>query len=173
MTTPPILYTATFPTPLGAFSVAVDPSGALVATAFGGLAALRRRTPGLRAVPDRSRTAEARAQIEDYFGRRRRAFALRLAPQGTAFQQRVWAELRRIPPGQTRSYGEIARTLKSSARAVGGASGRNPLCVVVPCHRVVGSDGSLTGFAFGTRIKRLLLEAEGVRLRAGEEASSA
>jgi methylated-DNA-[protein]-cysteine S-methyltransferase len=72
----------------------------------------------------------------------------------------VWHELKSIPFGQTRSYGEIAKKLKSSPRAVGRAVGANPLCPIVPCHRVIGADGSLTGFAFGLKIKRQLLDRE-------------
>ena len=83
-----------------------------------------------------------------------------LAPAGTAFQQRVWKALLRIPFGRTRSYGEIARELRSSARAVGRANSTNPVCLIVPCHRVIGADGSLTGFAFGEDLKRRLLEHE-------------
>ena len=94
-------------------------------------------------------------------------FNLPLAPAGTAFQQRVWAGIAAIPAGQTRTYGALADTLKSSARAVGGACGANPFPVIVPCHRVIASDGSLGGFAgqrcgFLLEVKRWLLHHEGI-----------
>lgn len=95
-------------------------------------------------------------------------FNLPLAPTGTAFQQRVWVGIAAIPAGQTRTYGALADTLKSSARAVGGACGANPFPVIVPCHRVIASDGSLGGFAgqrggFLLDVKRWLLHHEGIR----------
>jgi methylated-DNA-[protein]-cysteine S-methyltransferase len=102
-------------------------------------------------------------QLEEYFAGKRRTFDLPLAPQGTAFQHSVWRALAEIPWGQWRSYGDIARAIgrPRAVRAVGAANGRNPLPIVVPCHRVVGSDGSLTGFAGGLETKRYLLELEG------------
>jgi len=154
-------FCATFPTPLGDFSIAVDSTGAVVATAFGGRAALQRRCPLSHLVVDQARTATARAQLDAYFSGRRRTFDLRLAPAGTAFQQSVWSALRKIPSGETRSYGELARQLGSSPRAVGRANATNPICLIVPCHRVIGADGSLTGYAFGEKIKRRLLALEG------------
>jgi methylated-DNA-[protein]-cysteine S-methyltransferase len=155
--------TATFPTPLGNFSVAIDAAGAVVATAFGGAAALAGRRAGCHPAADRKRTAGVRRQIGEYFAGRRRGFELALAPGGTPFQQRVWAALAAIPYGQTVSYGELAARLGAprSARAVGRACGANPVCLLVPCHRVVGADGSLTGFAFGARLKARLLAREG------------
>lgn len=151
---------ATFTTPAGPFSVAVDAAGAVVATAFGGRRALRSRLRRGALVPGGAGTAAARAQVREWLGGRRRAFSLRLAPEGTAFQRRVWAAVSRIPFGRTRSYAALARTVKSSPRAVGRAVGANPVCPIVPCHRVVGSDGSLTGFAFGMARKRMLLGLE-------------
>lgn len=113
---------------------------------------------------DDAALAEARRQLEAWFEGRLRAFDLPLAPRGTPFQQRVWEEIRRIPFGATRSYGELARLLgrPSAARAVGGATGRNPLSIVVPCHRVVGSQGTLVGYGGGLERKRFLLELEGI-----------
>jgi len=107
---------------------------------------------------------EARAQLDQYFAGRRRTFDLPLAPRGTAFQRAVWAALLDIPFGETRSYGGLARSLgrPSAARAVGAANGANPLPIVVPCHRVIGADGSLTGYAGGEERKRWLLRHEGV-----------
>lgn len=106
------------------------------------------------------------AQLDEYFAGRRTSFDLRLDPQGTAFQLAVWGVLRSIPYGSTMTYGEIARTLgrPDASRAVGAANGRNPLSIVVPCHRVIGADGSLTGFAGGVDAKAFLLGLEqGVR----------
>lgn len=101
-------------------------------------------------------------QLDEYFAGTRREFDLPLAPRGEPFQQRVWALLRDIPYGETRTYGELARALgqPGAAQAVGAANGANPLSIVVPCHRVVGSDGSLTGFAGGLAAKRHLLTLE-------------
>ena len=154
-------FYATFPTPLGAFSVAVDADGAVVATAFGGRAALQRRCPPCHLLVDNTRTAAARTQLRAYLAGRQRTFDLRLAPVGTAFQQSVWAALRKIPYGETLSYGELARQLGSSPRAVGRANATNPICLIVPCHRVIGADGTMTGYAFGEKIKRRLLALEG------------
>lgn len=107
--------------------------------------------------------AAARAQLEDYFAGSRRAFDLPLAPAGTEFSQRVWHALAEIPYGQTRSYAQVAVGLglpPGAARAVGSANGRNPVPVVLPCHRVVGADGTLTGYAGGLERKRILLSLE-------------
>jgi methylated-DNA-[protein]-cysteine S-methyltransferase len=87
---------------------------------------------------------------------KRRDFSVGLSAFGTPFQRKVWAALREIPYGETRTYGDIARTVRSSPRAVGRANATNPVCLIVPCHRVIGSDGSLTGYAFGERTKRRL-----------------
>ena len=115
------------------------------------------------------------AQLTEYFGGTRRTFELPLAPRGTPFQLRVWRALCAIPYGETLSYGELARQLGlvGGARAVGLANGANPLPIVVPCHRVIGADGTLTGFGGGLQIKRSLLALEGaacaVDLFAAEE----
>ncbi len=107
--------------------------------------------------------AAARDQLAEYFAGRRTAFDLPLDPPGTPFQRRVWQALIRIPPGQTRSYGELAAELGSGARAVGAACGRNPIPVVIPCHRVVAADGRLGGYSGldGVETKRFLLQLEG------------
>ncbi|WP_043586612.1 methylated-DNA--[protein]-cysteine S-methyltransferase [Geminisphaera colitermitum] len=162
----------------GEFSIALDEHGSVAATAFGGVDALRERFPrasadasassGFCLVRDANRVRPARKQVEDYFAGRRREFDLSLAAQGTEFQLRVWAALSAIPFGETRSYGDLARALKSSARAVGRANGANPIALIVPCHRVIGADGSLTGFAFGEDAKRRLLAHEGVEPWASE-----
>ena len=110
--------------------------------------------------------ARARQQLEEYFVRTRTTFDLPLDPSGTAFQRRVWDALRAIPYGTTTSYGELARRLgdPSATRAVGGANGKNPIPIIVPCHRVVGARGELTGFGGGLNRKRWLLEHEGAAL---------
>jgi methylated-DNA-[protein]-cysteine S-methyltransferase len=106
--------------------------------------------------------AELRSQLDAYFGGELREFELPLAPEGAEFEQRVWRVLQTIPYGTTTSYGAIARQLNSpnAARAVGTANGRNPIAIVIPCHRVIGADGSLTGYGGGLARKRLLLELE-------------
>jgi len=104
----------------------------------------------------------AREQLEAWFRGEREDFDLPLAPEGTDFMKSVWNELRRIPRGETISYGELARRIgrPTAARAVGLANGKNPIPIVVPCHRVIGADGSLTGFAGGLERKRALLRLE-------------
>ena len=103
----------------------------------------------------------ARCWLDAYFaGKRPGVAGLPLAPRGTAFQRRVWDALIAIPYGETRTYGELATELGSSPRAVGSAVGRNPISVIVPCHRVLGADGSLTGYAGGLDRKRALLALE-------------
>ena len=106
--------------------------------------------------------AAAAAQLGEYFAGERLAFDLPLVPTGTPFQQRVWSALREIPYGRTTTYGELATGLgqPTASRAVGLANGRNPIAVIVPCHRVIGADGSLTGFGGGLPRKRWLLEHE-------------
>lgn len=162
------VFTTTFTTPLGPFSLAVDSTAALVATAFGDATALRRRLGNdLQLTKDQLPGRAAREQILAYFAGELRDFDLPLAPIGTAFQHRVWSSLLEIPCGETRSYGELAAALgqPSAARAVGRANATNPICLVVPCHRVIGRDGALTGFAFGEDIKRRLLEHERTLVR--------
>lgn len=106
----------------------------------------------------------ARAQLAEYFSGKRRKFDLALDPAGTEFQKAVWRAISSVPFGQTITYGELARRagVPGSARAAGAATGRNPIGIVVPCHRIMGSDGSLTGYAGGLAKKRALLALEGV-----------
>ena len=113
--------------------------------------------------------AAAKHQLAEYFARTRTTFDLPLAPDGTEFEQRVWKLLRGIPYGSTTSYGELARRLGDprEARAVGAANGKNPIPIIVPCHRVVGWNGDLTGFGGGLDRKRWLLEHEGALLALG------
>ena len=118
---------------------------------------LAQTEPGTDAVLE-----ETRRQLDDYFAGRRRGFELPLAPRGTAFQSRVWGALREIPFGMTRSYGHLAEALGSpkAVRAVGGANGANPIAIIIPCHRVIGASGELTGFSGGLHRKRFLLALE-------------
>ena len=145
---------ATFTSPIGPLTLhTADGSLTGVWMEDEGLPEYRDETPPL---------GEARRQIEAYFAGELREFDLPLAPQGSGFQLRVWEELRAIPYGETISYGELAQRVgdPGAARAVGLANGRNPLPVIVPCHRVIGADGSLTGFGGGLDRKRALLELE-------------
>ncbi len=116
---------------------------------------------------------QVEAQLGEYFDGERTEFELETTADGDEFQRQVWAQIDRIPYGETTTYGEMARELGSDptlARKVGGAVGRNPLSIVVPCHRVVGKDGNLTGYAGGLERKRRLLELEGAAVVAVTEA---
>ena len=106
---------------------------------------------------------EAERQLEDYFSGKRKSFSVKLDFQGTEFQKRVWAALLTIPFGETRSYGQIAKQIQKpkAVRAVGAANGKNPISIIAPCHRVIGSTGKLTGFAGGLEAKARLLALEG------------
>ena len=105
-------------------------------------------------------------QLEEYFAGRRRYFELALRPEGSQFQRAVWTELRSIPYGETISYKDLARRVgkPQAFRAVGAANGANPIPIIIPCHRVIGNDGSLTGFGGGLPLKRRLLELESRQL---------
>lgn len=144
--------------PVGDLTISQD-GGAIVAIDWGWVAAQA----------ETALLAEARQQLHDYFDGRRTAFDLALAPAGTAYQRRVWRALCDIPPGSTRTYADIARTAGGSPRAVGGANGRNPIPIVIPCHRVVATTG-IGGYSGGDGLptKRFLLALE----RAGAEADS-
>jgi methylated-DNA-[protein]-cysteine S-methyltransferase len=159
-----------------AFSRFASPVGELTMVASeNGLAALlwenddptRVRLGRGKEAPCHPLLVETAAQLRDYFSGRLIRFDLPLHFHGTDFQKIVWAALLRIPFGETRSYGEIAREIgrSSASRAVGAANGRNPLSIIAPCHRVLGSSGALTGFAGGLQIKRHLLDHEQAVLR--------
>ena len=123
-------------------------------------------TPPADAVRDDDALAPAATQLAEYFAGERTRFELALAPQGTPFQQKVWLALRDIQYGRTTTYGAIAAELgqPTASRAVGLANGRNPIAIIVPCHRVIGADGTLTGYAGGMDRKRHLLDLEsGIR----------
>lgn len=156
------LYFDLFSTPFGPFSIAVDADSAVLATAFGDSAILRSRLRKCHVIRDTAPGRVAREQVLEYFAGERREFDLPLAAPGTDFQQTVWAALETIPFGETRTYAQIAAQIgrPTAARAVGSANGANPICLIVPCHRVIGTNGLLTGFAFGEDIKRRLLAHE-------------
>jgi methylated-DNA-[protein]-cysteine S-methyltransferase len=154
--------------PCGPLLLVVDEDGAVVRIEFGNgresqKTVLRMRAAGIDVIEDAGRTAEVRRQLEQYFAGERQEFALELAPEGTPFELSVWEELKKIPFGETRSYGEVAQAIgrPGSARAVGRANGANPIPIVVPCHRVIGANGSLTGFGGGLPAKERLLALEG------------
>lgn len=108
--------------------------------------------------------AEAAKQLGEYFAGERKAFALPLSPQGTEFRRRVWGKLCEIPYGESRCYADLARMIgnASACRAVGMANHDNPIMIVIPCHRVIGKDGTLTGYAGGLEMKKMLLALEGI-----------
>jgi methylated-DNA-[protein]-cysteine S-methyltransferase len=117
--------------------------------------------------------ADCARQLGEYLAGKRRLFDLHLAPKGSEFQRRVWIEIAQVPYGETITYAELARRAGAAgaARAAGAATGRNPLSIIVPCHRVVGTDGSLTGYAGGIDRKTRLLEIEGALLALAGEAA--
>jgi methylated-DNA-[protein]-cysteine S-methyltransferase len=141
--------------PIGTVEVSVNESGAVTAVSF---------VDEVDPVVGEAGQACARAvtQLEEYFKSERRRFELELEPEGTDFEYRVWSAVQRIPFGATDTYGEIARRLgePDAARAVGHANARNPIAIIVPCHRVIGSDGDLTGYAGGLDRKKWLLDME-------------
>lgn len=171
----------TVPSPVGPLVLAATPDG-LCGLLFGPpereLSWLRDRLRGSGLVPDlrpvrgaphalaAAHLDAARAQLAEYFAGRRRAFTLALDLRGTPFERAVWQALRGIPYGATRTYGEVAAEVgrPGAARAVGMACHRNPVAVVVPCHRVVGRGGALVGYGGGLEVKAFLLELEGARV---------
>lgn len=155
------MYYSHMDSPVGRLLLAGDASG-LRLIGFPRERMKREPQPGWR--EDREPFTEAVRQLDAYFAGELTGFDLQLAPQGTPFQLSVWRALRQIPYGQTLSYGELARVIgrPKASRAVGAANGSNPLPIVVPCHRVIGSTGKLTGFGGGLDIKAALLALEGV-----------
>jgi methylated-DNA-[protein]-cysteine S-methyltransferase len=146
--------------PIGTMEVTVDDAGAVTRISF-----VEATSTDTGDVDDAC--ARAIRQLEEYFLGERRRFRLPLAPEGTEFEHRVWAEVCRIPFGTTDTYGEIARRLRDpdAARAVGAANARNPIAIVVPCHRVIGTYGDLTGYAGGIERKKWLLDMESGQAR--------
>ncbi len=158
----PVLFRSNLETPVGVVQLAVDADGVLVEIRLPNRGpASASRTP-LPIAADAG-TQAASVQLSEYFLGKRRAFDLRLARRGSPFEQSVWTRLASIPYGTTTSYGAIAAELGllNGARAVGRANGANPLPIIIPCHRVIGMDGQLTGYGGGLPLKRALLELEG------------
>jgi methylated-DNA-[protein]-cysteine S-methyltransferase len=158
----PLAITKTIGSPVGRLSI-TEANGALVRIAWSD-----HEAGDPRAQPGETQLlTRAAEQLGEYFAGARQDFDLPLAPPGTPFQRRVWAEMARIPFGATASYGALARKLGSVARAVGGACGANPVPIVIPCHRVLGAGGTLGGFSGGRgpATKRALLEIEGAQPR--------
>lgn len=150
-----------YSSPLGMLTVAAE-NGALTALVIEGQKYAERHLAGEGRECETPVLHRARCWLDDYFaGKEPDASALPLSPGGTAFQQAVWQELRKIPYGETESYGAVAGRLGSSARAVGSAVGRNPISLIIPCHRVLAADGGLTGYAGGLENKKKLLRLEG------------
>lgn len=141
-------------TPVGHLSL-IEDQDALVAVEWGAIANSDNSTLLL----------ETKTQLNAYFDGRLTEFDLPLSPSGTAFQQQVWAEMRKIPYGKLRTYGDLAVAIGSSPRPVGGACGRNPIPIILPCHRVVGNDGEMAGYSGGRGVltKQQLLRLEGVK----------
>lgn len=154
---------AEFESPLGPMLAAADPQG-LIGLWFHD----QRYHPEMKGWV-KGDLPEVRKQVDEYFAGKRTRFDLPLNPRGTEFQRQVWSSLQRIGFGHTSTYGRLAHELgrPTGSRAVGAAVGRNPLGIIVPCHRVLGSDGSLTGYAGGLNRKVALLELEGVLLGQG------
>jgi methylated-DNA-[protein]-cysteine S-methyltransferase len=155
-------FRSLFETPVGTLQLAVDPDGVLVEILLP-----NRRPSEPESQPSTlasARTLRAtQRQLNEYFRGKRSSFDLPLQASGSPFEQRVWSRLLEIPYGVTTSYGSIAIELglTNGARAVGRANGANPIPIVIPCHRVIGSDGQLTGYGGGLALKRTLLELEG------------
>jgi methylated-DNA-[protein]-cysteine S-methyltransferase len=157
-----MLYASTFPAPVGNLTALVDEDGALVELRF-------ERHPAPDGVAwDDGRCAHVRAQLDEYFRGERRAFALELRPRGTEWQRKVWAALLGLPFGATIDYRELATRAGNPAavRAAGRANATNPIPIVIPCHRVIGADGSLTGYGGGLAAKEALLVLEGASFTA-------
>lgn len=152
-------YTYTYETAIGTIQLEAT-DAAITKLLFGTqpTAATKTETPLIKT---------AHRQLAEYLAGSRRVFDLPLSPQGTPFQKTVWAQLLKIPYGETASYGEIARMAGNpkACRAVGMANNRNPISIFIPCHRVIGADGSLTGYGGGLEIKRFLLELEGAAIK--------
>lgn len=150
-----MIYAETFETRFGLISVAVNEDGAVVQVNFG------TKIPQ-GSVHEPLKTRQAKRQLQEWCDGERKEFDLTLAPDGTEFQKLVWDEIAKIPYSQTRTYGQIAAAVgnKDAARAVGAASGANPIPLIVPCHRVIAADGGLGGFAYGTGVKSRLLAFE-------------
>ena len=165
------LYSTTHQTPVGELTLIASDRG-LRAILWPKTSPARAGISGRpRHNPDHPILQRTAAQLDEYFAGRRTRFEIPLDLRGTRFQLEAWRSLDDIPFGETTSYGEQAKALgvPNAARAVGAANGANPVCIVLPCHRVIGADGSLTGFGGGLAVKRWLLDHEARVGRTGEE----
>ncbi|MDR1683838.1 MAG: methylated-DNA--[protein]-cysteine S-methyltransferase [Elusimicrobiota bacterium] len=148
------------------YFIYASPAGPLAVTEEGGCISdikfAGRFKPGEAVLKETPLLKKANKELQAYFDGRLKEFTLPLAPKGTAFQQKVWAALRRVPYGKTKSYKDIAVMIKNpkAMRAVGMANNRNPISIIVPCHRVIGANGSLTGYGGGLDKKKFLLALE-------------
>lgn len=155
------IYYTNFESPVGEIMIASD-GDALLQISLKNQKHSREPGDGWEQKTEIAPIAQAQQQLQEYFAGKRRTFDLPLRFGGTPFQRRVWAELARIPYGETISYGELARRIANprAVRAVGLANGRNPIAIVIPCHRVIGANGTLTGYGGGLPRKRQLLDLE-------------
>jgi len=153
------MHFRTLDSPIGQLLLAGDPSGLRLLLFSNGRDQVRPRPEWQ---PDHGALDDAARQLTEYFEGKRRTFEMRLAPEGTAFQKTVWNALLEIPYGETTSYGALARRIGNpkAVRAVGLANGSNPISIVIPCHRVIGSNGSLVGYGGGLPVKQALLALE-------------
>ncbi len=151
------------PSPIGTLAIGVEGHRIRFVTLIDTPADKRLRQSRQVFAEEQPQLLQAVREFNEYFTGRRTEFSLPIHYQGTVFQEKVWQQLLRIPYGETKSYGQVAESLggKSKARAVGGAAHNNPLLILIPCHRLIGSDGSLTGFGAGITAKQKLLELEG------------
>ncbi|HTQ77465.1 MAG TPA: methylated-DNA--[protein]-cysteine S-methyltransferase [Burkholderiales bacterium] len=156
-------YYDTYESPIGGMLLAASENG-LSGVYFDRQKYLPRKGAGWKHDPANAHLKRAKRQLAEYFAGKRKAFDLALDPAGTGFQKAVWKAIAGVKFGETISYGELARRagVPGSARAAGAATGRNPIGIVVPCHRIMGADGALTGYAGGLSKKRALLALEGV-----------
>ena len=162
-------YYDIMPSPVGDLLLVVNDRGDLTQLYTG--RSVAPRTEGVQGARNAERLAAVRKQMGEYFAGTRTVFDLTIAPEGSDFQQQVWASLMQIPFGETRAYGQLAAELgvPDAARAVGRANATNPISIVVPCHRVIGASGALTGYGGGLPVKKWLLEFEGAIPRTNQQ----
>jgi len=156
-------YFDTYESPHGRMLLVATEKG-LAGLYFAGQKYFPRKDKAWRRAPNHPPLLQAKRELKEYFAGKRSRFAVALDPQGTAFQRKVWKAIAKVGFGKTLTYAELAKRAGAagSFRAAGAATGRNPLSVIVPCHRIVGSSGALTGYAGGLNRKRALLGLEGV-----------
>jgi methylated-DNA-[protein]-cysteine S-methyltransferase len=149
-------------TPFGMASAAVDDDGAVLEFSFLNEYTIMHLARSDQAAHNPQKLKHVTQQVHEFFSRKREHFTLDLKPQGTEFQQKVWRALCDIPNGETRSYQQLAVAVGDikATQAVGAANGKNPIALIIPCHRVIGKNGSLTGYAGGLLLKRQLLDFE-------------